>query len=49
MQTIVDVLEATLKVEKEWSEEGADVKNLRENMMLQLQIGVENSDAVFTD
>ena len=48
-QTIADTLEATLKVEKEWTEAGVDIKNLKENPMIYFQIAAGNSEVVFTD
>ena len=48
-QTIVDTLEATPKVEKEWIEAGVDIKNLKENPMIHFQIAAGSSEVVFTD
>ena len=47
-QTIADTLEASLKVEKEWSENGVDFKNLKNNVALQTQVAGGNTDVVFT-
>ena len=48
-QTVADTLEAILKVEKEWTEKGTDIKDLKENGILQFQIDAGSCDVVFTD
>ena len=49
-QTTADTLEATLKLEKEWTEKGTDIQGFEgKRAMLQFQIGAGSSDVAFTD